>query len=133
MKFIYSLKRSSLTADIDRKKRIRDMRVEEWQQAKDRKFDENSLVCPYCKREYEESKKEEMRADFDAHKAEELKRITDAGMSFKADIESITAEIEEYNGKIEEKAITANNLKGEIASLTESLRCGGLNLRSWKN
>ena len=62
-----------------------------------------------------------MRADFDTHKAEELKRITDAGMSIKSDIESIIAEIEEYNGKIEEKAITANNLRDEIVSLTESL------------
>lgn len=109
----------SLTADIDRKNRIRNMKVEEWQQAKDRKFDENSLVCPYCKREYDA--KEEMRADFDAHKAEELRIITDAGMSLKADIESITAEIEEYKGKIEEKAVTANNLRDEIVNLTENL------------
>lgn len=111
----------SLTEDIERKKRIRNMKAEEWQQANDRKFDENSLVCPYCKREYDENKKEEMRADFAAHKAEELKRITDAGMAIKADIESITAEIEEYKGKIEEKSIIANNLNDEIASLTENL------------
>jgi DNA repair exonuclease SbcCD ATPase subunit len=111
----------SLTADIDRKNRIRNMKVEEWQQAKDRKFDENSLVCPYCKRKYDASKKEEMRADFDAHKAEKLRIITDAGMSLKADIESITAEIEEYKGKIEEKAVTANNLRDEIVNLTENL------------
>lgn len=111
----------SLTANVEYKNRIRNAKVEEWQQANNREFDENSLVCPYCKREYDESKKEEMRADFDAHKAEELKRITDAGMSLKADIESITAEIEEYRGKIEEKAITANNLRDEIVSLTENL------------
>lgn len=111
----------NLTEDIERKKRIRNMKAEEWQQANDRKFDENSLVCPYCKREYDESKKEEMRADFDTHKAEELKRITDAGMAIKAEIESTTAEIEEYRRKIEEMTVTANNLKDEIASLTDNL------------
>ena len=111
----------SLTANVDYKNRIRNAKVEEWQQANDRKFDENSLVCPYCKREYDENKKEEIRADFDTHKAEELKRITDAGMAIKAEIESTTAEIEEYKGKIEEKSITANNLNDEIASLRESL------------
>lgn len=111
----------SLTANVDYKNRIRNAKVEEWQQANDRKFDENSLVCPYCKREYGESKKEEMRADFDTHKAEELKRITDAGMAIKAEIESTTAEIEEYRRKIEEMAITANNLNDEITSLRESL------------
>ena len=111
----------SLTANVDYKNRIRNAKVEEWQQANDRKFDENSLVCPYCKREYDEGKKEEMRADFDTHKAEELKRITDAGMAIKAEIESTTVEIEEYKGKIEEKSITANNLNDEITSLRESL------------
>lgn len=111
----------SLTANVDYKNRIRNAKVEEWQQANDRKFDENSLVCPYCKREYDESKKEEMRADFDTHKAEELKRITDAGMAIKAEIESTTAEIEEYRRKIEEMTVTANNLNDEIASLRESL------------
>lgn len=111
----------SLTANVDYKNRIRNAKVEEWQQANNRKFDENSLVCPYCKREYDENKKEEIRADFDTHKAEELKRITDAGMAIKAEIESTTAEIEEYKGKIEEKSITANNLNDEIASLRESL------------
>lgn len=111
----------SLTANVEYKNRIRNAKVEEWQQANNRKFDEDSLVCPYCKREYDENKKEEIRADFDTHKAEELKRITDAGMAIKAEIESTTAEIEEYKGKIEEKSITANNLNDEITSLRESL------------
>ena len=111
----------SLTANVDYKNRIRNAKVEEWQQANNRKFDESSLVCPYCKREYDESKKEEMRADFDTHKAEELKRITDAGMAIKAEIESTTAEIEEYRRKIEEMTVTANNLKDEIVSLTDNL------------
>lgn len=111
----------SLTANVDYKNRIRNAKVEEWQQANNRKFDENSLVCPYCKREYDESKKEEMRADFDTHKADELKRITDAGMAIKAEIESTTAEIEEYRRKIEEMTVTANNLNDEITSLRESL------------
>lgn len=111
----------SLTANVEYKNRIRNAKVEEWQQANDRKFDENSLVCPYCKRGYDENKKEKMRADFATHKAEELKRITDAGMEIKAEIESTTAEIEEYRRKIEEKSITANNLNDEITSLRESL------------
>ena len=111
----------SLTANVDYKNRIRNAKVEEWQQANNRKFDESSLVCPYCKREYDESKKEEMRADFDTHKVEELRRITDAGMEIKAEIESTTAEIEEYRRKIEEMTVTANNLNDEITSLRESL------------
>lgn len=111
----------SLTANVEYKNRIRNAKVEEWQQANDRKFDENSLVCPYCKREYDEDKKEEMRADFSTHKAEELKRITDAGMAIKAEIETTTAEIEEYRRKIEEMTVTANNLNDEITSLRENL------------
>lgn len=36
----------------------------EWKAEKERVFDENSLVCPYCRQEYQEDKKEELKADF---------------------------------------------------------------------
>lgn len=50
-------------------------------------FDENSLICPYCKQEYQEEKKDELRADFASHKAEELNRITKQGNECKKAID----------------------------------------------
>lgn len=55
----------------------------EWKAEKERVFDENSLICPYCKQEYPEEKKEELRADFKTHKEAELNRITGKGNTAK--------------------------------------------------
>lgn len=55
----------------------------EWKAEKERAFDENSLICPYCKQEYPEDKKEGLRVDFKAHKEVELNRITDKGNTAK--------------------------------------------------
>lgn len=59
-------------------KDLEDSRVK-WKAEKERAFDENSLICPYCKQEYPEDKKEELKADFKAHKEAELNRIADEG------------------------------------------------------
>nr|DAM62132.1 MAG TPA: chromosome partition protein [Caudoviricetes sp.] len=61
----------------------------EWKAEKERVFDENSLVCPYCKQEYPEDKKEELRADFKAHKEAELNRITDKGNTAKKMLDEV--------------------------------------------
>ena len=52
-----------------------------WDLNKSLKFDENSLICPYCGQEYPEEKKEQLRTEFDTHKAHELELITKEGSS----------------------------------------------------
>lgn len=59
----------------------------EWNTEKQREFDENSLICPYCRQEYSEDKKEELRADFKTHKEAELNRITDKGNATKEELD----------------------------------------------
>ena len=56
-------------------KKIKDLQ-EKWKAEKGRVFDESSLVCPYCGQEYQEDKKNALMGEFEAHKAEELMRIT---------------------------------------------------------
>lgn len=58
----------------------------EWKAEKERVFDENRLICPYCKQEYPEEKKEELRADFKTHKEAELNHITDKGNATKKEL-----------------------------------------------
>ena len=55
----------------------------EWKAEKEREFDEDILICPYCKQEYSEDKKEKLKADFKTHKEAELSRITDKGNTAK--------------------------------------------------
>ncbi len=74
---------------------------EEYRAEANREFDENSLVCPYCGQEYPEDKKEQKKAEFDAHKAEQLKRITEKGNTLKARSEKAKRELEKQKEELE--------------------------------
>lgn len=80
---------------------------DKWKAENERKFDEASLICPYCKQEYPEDKKEQLRADFDSHKAEELKAITNNGNIIK--------------GKLDENKKILKDLQKELPQHRESL------------
>ena len=74
----------------------------EWNTEKQREFDENSLICPYCRREYLEDKKEELRADFKSHKEAELNRITDKGNVTKEELDIAKDKLAEAIKKLTE-------------------------------
>lgn len=74
----------------------------EWNTEKQREFDENSLICPYCRQEYLEDKKEELRADFKTHKEAELNRITDKGNATKEELDIAKDKLAEAVKKLTE-------------------------------
>lgn len=74
------------------------------------KFDENSLICSYCGQEYPEEKKEQLRAEFDAHKAHELELITQEGTS-------CAEKIKEYTAEMENKREELKKTEGEVERL----------------
>lgn len=65
-----------------------------WDLNKSLKFDENSLICSYCGQEYPEEKKEQLRTEFDVHKAHELELITKEGSSCAEHIKADQAELQ---------------------------------------
>lgn len=100
----------------------------EYVEAYNRKFDENSLICQYCGQEYSEDKKEQLRAEFDTHRAEELKRIIDKGNMLKerrenAKREHKKNEEELKNVKLELKGIEKliSDRKKQLSELPESI------------
>lgn len=74
----------------------------EWNTEKQREFDENSLICPYCRQEYSEDKKEELRVDFKTHKEAELNRITDKGNATKEELDIVKDKLAEAVKKLTE-------------------------------
>jgi chromosome segregation ATPase len=74
----------------------------EWNTEKQREFDENSLICPYCRQEYLEDKKEELRADFKTHKEAELNRIIDKGNATKEELDIAKDKLAEAVKKLTE-------------------------------
>ena len=111
-------KRSIMSIEnaIKENENARAKQKELWHAATVRVFDEDSLKCPYCGQEYPAEKKEQMRAEFEAHRTEELKRITDKGMELKASIEKGTAELEQLKATLKEneenERILAENANG---------------------
>ena len=56
-------------------------------------LDDTEIICPVCKREYEADKVEEIKADFEKHKADRLKVIKASGEDLNKNIKSIKKEI----------------------------------------
>lgn len=106
---------------------IEDLR-NQYRTAHSRTFDENSLICSYCKQEYPEDKKEELRADFESHRAMELKVITDRENRAKdtLDIEKETLrtlelEYSEHKESLEMLNAAIADLKKQLSELPQEI------------
>ena len=108
-------------------KTLEDSRTE-WKAEKEREFDENSLICPYCKQEYPEDKKEELRADFKTHKETELNRITDKGNAAKKMLDEVKGllvgaeqELADRKQKLEKHLVNLADLEKQLSELQQEI------------
>lgn len=101
-------------------KNLQDIR-DKWKAENERKFDENSLICPYCKQEYPEDKKEQLRADFDSHKAEELRLITNNGNLFKGKLDKNKKILKDLQKELPQHKESLEMLNTAIADLKKQL------------
>ena len=100
----------------------------EWKAEKERAFDENSLICPYCKQEYPEDKKEELKADFKVHKEAELNRITDKGNTAKKMLDEAKKALDEAEQelidrkqKLEKQLVDLTDLEKQLSELPQEI------------
>lgn len=101
-------------------KQLQDIR-DKWKAENERKFDEASLICSYCGQEYPEDKKEQLRADFDSHKAEELKLITYNGNLFKDKLDKNKKILEDLQKELPQHKESLEMLNTAIADLEKQL------------
>ncbi len=95
-----------------------------WKLEKQREFDENSLVCPYCGRELEISEQERLKTDFLTKKEAKLKEIEENGMSLKKEIEENTEklnEVEESTARLNEKINSLSAMRDTVAEKIKNL------------
>lgn len=99
-----------------------------WKTENERKFDENSLICSYCGQEYPEDKKEQLRADFDSHKAEELRLITNNGNLFKGKLDKnkkilkdLQKELPQHRENLEMLNTAITDLKKQLSELPQEI------------
>lgn len=106
---------------ISDNKRKKDEQATLWKIANERKFDESSLVCSYCGQEYPEEKKEEMRAEFESHKADELKQIVEKGNALKKAIDDSKILLKNIEENIQKKNKESEKLTAEYDSVEKEL------------
>lgn len=94
---------------------------EKWKAENERVFDENSLVCSYCGQEYPQDRKEQLRAEFESHKAKELKAITDNGNLIKGRLDREKETIKSLERELVEHRKSLEMLNNAIASLEKQL------------
>ena len=94
---------------------------DEWNAEKEREFDENSLICPYCKQEYPNEKKDELRADFKAHKETMLNKITDKGNKAKELLDNEKTTLERLKKELPEHKKSLEMLNNAITDLEKQL------------
>lgn len=94
---------SAATAAIDRLKgKLEGIRIE-WKEENERKLDETSLVCPYCKQLYPEEKKSELIDNFEKEKADLLVSITADGNNTKDQLDRKTKDLDQFRLDLEEQ------------------------------
>ena len=92
-----------------------------WKAENERVFDENSLVCSYCGQEYPQYRKEQLRAEFESHKAKELKAITDNGNLIKGRLDKEKETIDSLEKELVEHRKSLEMLNNAIADLEKQL------------
>lgn len=101
---------------------------DKWKEENERKFDDSSFICPYCGNEYKEDKKEQLKADFAKHKADNLKTITDNGNMYKerldkekATLESLKAELPQHKESLEMLNTAIADLEKQLSELPQEI------------
>lgn len=101
---------------------------DKWKEENERKFDDSSLICPYCGNEYKEDKKEQLKADFAKHKADNLKTITDNGNMYKerldkekTTLESLKAELPQHKESLEILNTAIADLEKQLSELPQEI------------
>lgn len=101
---------------------------DKWKEENERKFDDSSLICPYCGNEYKEDKKEQLKADFAKHKADNLKIITDNGNMYserlKKERESLTklvSELPQHKESLEMLNTAIADLEKQLSELPQEI------------
>ena len=104
----------------------------QYRQAQELAFDENSLVCSYCGQSYPNDRREQIKADFESKKAIEIKKITELGNKAKGEldkekkaIESLEKELVEHRKSLEMLVNDIVDLKKQLSELPTSIDVTG--------
>ena len=125
---------STTEEDIDRlKKKLESVRSK-WKEENERKLDEKSLICPYCKQLYPEEKKSELIDNFEKEKADLLASITVDGNNTKdqlnntlKDLDVFKSNLKKWEKPCERMAAETKEMEAKLSELPEKIDISGEN------
>lgn len=103
--------------DIKKNTKLLESVRAEYKNAQALEFDENSLICSYCGQEYPSDKKEQIKAEFEDKKANDLQAITEKGNSINKLLKEQKLKLEELEKELPEHVQSVNMLNESISSL----------------
>ena len=107
--------------DIKKSEKLLESVRTEYKYVQTLEFDENSLICSYCGQEYPSDKKEQIKAEFEDKKANDLQAITEKGNSINKLLKEQKLKLEELEKELSEHVQSVNMLNESISSLQVEL------------
>lgn len=105
---------------LDLKNKLQELR-QKWTSENQKQFD-GSLICPTCKKEFDEDKKDEILSDFNKHKAETLTKIQNEANELKEKIENTEEHLQKIKSDAKtntEELETLQNVYNDFGEFTE--------------
>lgn len=107
--------------DIESGTRERNRLADVWKKIKEEKFNDNTAICPTCRRELPAEEIESLRSSFEKTKADRLARVEKDGLEVKADVDNARDMIPRLEKCNEENIANQQKLEEEVADLEKQL------------
>lgn len=107
--------------DIESGARERNRLADVWKKIKEEKFNDNTAICPTCRRELPAEEIESLRSSFEKAKADRLAKVEKDGLEVKADVDNARDMIPRLEKCNEENIANQQKLEEEVADLEKQL------------
>lgn len=107
--------------DIENGTRERSRLADVWKKIKEEKFNDNTAICPTCRRELPAEEIESLRSSFEKTKADRLAKVEKDGLEVKVDVDNARDMIPRLEKCNEENIANQQKLEEEVADLEKQL------------
>lgn len=108
-------------SDIESGTRERERLASLWKSVNEEKFDENTAICPTCRRELPQEERETLLNDFEKSKKERLAKIEKDGLEVKQDIENAKSMIPKLQECNKDSLANKEKMEKEVSNLEKQL------------
>lgn len=106
--------------DIESGTRERNRLADVWKKIKEEKFNDNTAICPTCRRELPAEEIESLRSSFEKTKADRLAKVEKDGLEVKADVDNARDMIPKLENVTKKILLISRSWKKKLQTLKSS-------------